>query len=65
MSLITLLLVLLIVCVVLWAARALIGAFGVEQPIATVIYVVIVLIVVIWLIQSLGLLGGGPVLRLR
>ena len=65
MSLIGLLIVLLVVCVVLWAARALIGAFGVPQPIGTVIYVVIVLIVVIWLVQSLGGFGTGPVLRLR
>ncbi len=57
MSLIGLLILLLIVCVVIWAARALISAFGVPQPLATVIYVVIVLVVLIWALQHLGLVG--------
>lgn len=65
MSLIGLLIALLIVCVVLWAARVLIAAFAVPQPIGTVIYVIIVLIVVIWFVQQLGGLSLGPVLRIR
>jgi hypothetical protein len=54
MSLIGLLVIVLVACVVLWAARALIAAFAVPQPISTVIYVVIVLIVVVWLLSRLG-----------
>ena len=65
MSLIGLLIVLIIVCVVLWAARALISAFALPAPIGTVIYVVIVMIVVLWLVQQLGGIGTGPVLRIR
>jgi len=65
MSLITLLIVLLVFCVVVWAARALMGAFGIGDPIATVVYVILVLIMLLWVIQSLGLLGGGPILRVR
>ncbi len=65
MSLVGLLIVLLIFCVLVWAARALMGAFGIGEPISTVIYVLIVLIAVFWLIQELGVIGGGPVLRLR
>ena len=65
MSLITLLIVLLVFCVVVWAARALMSAFGIGDPIATVVYVILVLIMLIWVIQSLGLLGGGPILRVR
>lgn len=64
MSLIGLLVVLLIVAVVLWAARALIAAFGVPAPIGTVIYVIIVLVCVLWIVGQLGV-GVGPVLRLR
>ena len=65
MSLITLLVLVLVACVVLWAARALMAAFGVGAPIRTVIYVVLVLIVVLWVVSALGLLPAGPFLRLR
>ena len=65
MSLITLLVVLLVFCVVLWAARALMAAFSIGDPISTVIYVLIVLVMVFWVIQSLGFIGGGPAIRIR
>ena len=64
MSLLGLLIVLLVVCVVIWAARALLAAFGIGDPIRTVVYVVIVLLVVIWVVQSVGGLNMGS-LRLR
>jgi hypothetical protein len=60
MNLIGLLVILLIFCVVLWAARAIMAAFGVGDPISTIVYVVIVLFGLIYLIQLLGGLGGGP-----
>jgi hypothetical protein len=68
MNLIALLIVLLIFCVVIWAARALMAAFGIGDPIATVVYVILVLIMLLWIVQSLGLLAGGsalPGLRLH
>lgn len=65
MSVIGLLVVLLLFCVVVWAVRALMSAFGIGDPIATIVQVVIVLIFVLWIVQSLGVFGGGPVLRLR
>src|SRR6185295_7934084 len=43
MSLLALLLALIVVCVVIWAARALMAAFGIGDPIATVVYVILVL----------------------
>jgi hypothetical protein len=64
MSIVSLLIVLLIFCVVVWAARALMAAFGVGDPIATVVYVILVLVMLLWLLQNLGVLHGGPVLRL-
>lgn len=64
MSLIALLIMLLIICVVFWAATRLMAAFGVGDPIRTVVIVILVIIVLIWLVQSLGLMGG-PSLRLR
>lgn len=54
---ISLLIMLLIICVVLWAAQALISAFSIPQPLARVLYVIIVLIVVIWALQRLGYVG--------
>ena len=65
MSLIGLLILLLVFCLIVWAARQLMGAFGIGQPIATVVRVVILLIFVLWLIEALGLLPGGPIIRLR
>jgi len=60
---ISLLLVLLIFCIVLWAARALMSAFGVGDPINTVVYVLLVLLFLIWLWQALG--GGGTSLSIH
>jgi hypothetical protein len=65
MSLVGLLILLLVFCLIVWAARQLMAAFGIGNPIATVVQVIIVLIFVLWLVEALGLLPGGPVLRLR
>jgi len=65
MSLISLLVILLVFCVVIWAARALMSAFSIGDPIATVVYVILVLVAVLYVVQSLGLIGGSPALRIR
>jgi len=62
MSLIGLLIALVIIGVIFWAVRALIGAFGIPDPIATVIYVILVLIILFWI---LGQLGVGPGFNIR
>lgn len=53
---------LLIACVVFWAARTIMAAFGVGDPIRSVVLVVLVLIFVVYLLQTLGgvSLGGWP-----
>ncbi len=61
MSLITILVALVVCCLVYWAATKLMAAFGVPDPIRTVVIVVLVVLLVVWL---LGLLGY-PILRLR
>jgi len=61
MSLIGILIVLIIIGVVFWAARALIGAFGIPDPIATVVYVILVLLALVWILNQFGY---GPALRL-
>lgn len=52
---------LIVLCVVIWAAKSIMGAFGLPQPIQTVIYVLLVLFVVLWIVGELG--GGMPSLR--
>lgn len=59
MTLISLLLLLIVLAVVVWAVRTLIPVLGIPQPIATVIYVVLVLIVVLYVVSALGYGIGG------
>jgi uncharacterized membrane protein len=56
---------LIIIGLVFWAVKMLSGAFGIPQPIVTVIYVILVVFIVLYLLQALGLYSGGPSLRLR
>jgi hypothetical protein len=63
MSIIGLLVALVIVCLLFWAVNAVLGAFGVGDPIATIVKVVFVVIVVLWLISALGYGTGIPRLR--
>lgn len=52
--LINLIVAVLLICVLIWAVRALTGAFAVGEPIATVLQVVVVLIA---LVAFFGLVG--------
>lgn len=61
MSLLSLLLTLLVLCLVLWAAQRILAAFSIGDPARTIIWVVIVVLVVLW---AVGRLGGGGVLVL-
>lgn len=62
MSLISLLVALVVFCLVFWCVNAILRAFGVGDPIATLVKVVFVIVVVLWL---LGVLGYVPALRIR
>ena len=57
MSLFSLLIALVLVCLIFWACRALLAAFGIGDPMATVVYVILVVLVILWLVQALG--GGS------
>lgn len=67
MTLIGLLVAVVIICLVAWALRTLMAAFGVPQQIVAVVWVVFVLIVAIWLLSAVTGLGltAGPVLRVH
>jgi hypothetical protein len=60
---ITLLVMLLVACVVLWAAKAIMGAFGVGDPFNTVVMVVLTLILLVWFLQYLGVAHLGMIPR--
>jgi hypothetical protein len=65
MSILSLIVLLILVGLAFWAVNQLSAAFGIPQPIVTVIWVLLVIIVVIYLLQAIGGLNGGPVLRLQ
>lgn len=52
--LIPLLLLLLVGCIVIWAAQRLLAAFGIGDPIATVVYVVLAIVFIVVLARQLG-----------
>lgn len=58
MGLIGLLVAVLVLCVVIWAARALLAAFAVTDPIRTVVIVVVALICLLWFLSLSGLAPG-------
>ncbi len=55
MPIIGILVAVLVVCIVLWATRALLSAFSIPDPISTVIFVIVVLIVLMFLLGQLGI----------
>lgn len=59
MSLIKMLLVLILCCIVVWGAWAVIGAFGIVEPWRTVVQVLVVLFVAVWGYTQFG--GPSPV----
>lgn len=63
MSPIGLLLILIVICLVFWAARALLNAFKIEDPVATIIYVILVILVILWLMQTLGYVNSNILTR--
>lgn len=63
MTIIGLLLALIVIGLLFWAVNAILRAFGVGDPIATLVRVLLVVLVVLWLIGSVFGLDLG--LRLR
>lgn len=60
--LIGLLILLIVACVVIWGAQKILAAFGIGDPIATVVYV---FLVIVFLILFVNQFGYGPNLGLR
>ena len=62
MTLLGILIFLIVAGVVVWACQRILAAFGIGDPIATVVYVVLV---VLLLVAFLGQIGWGPAAHLR
>lgn len=62
MTILSVLVALVVLALLWWAITAILRAFGVGDPIATLVKVIFVMAVVLWL---LGGLGYGPGFRLR
>lgn len=62
MSLVGLLILLIVFCAIVWAARAILAAFAIPEPLSTVIWVLIVLLCLAALLSQTGLFAG-PMLR--
>lgn len=54
--------VLIVAIIVLWAIGKLLPLLSLPEPIGTVVYVIVIVAVVLWLVQALGL-WSGPLLR--
>lgn len=65
MSLIALLIWLLVFCVIIWAAKSLMAAFGIGDPIRTVILVVLTVLALLVLLNALGFIGDLGVIHYR
>ena len=63
MSLVAIVVALVVICLLWWAVTSILSAFGVGDPIATVVKVVFVVLMVLWLVSSF--LGGGSIVHIR
>jgi hypothetical protein len=64
-TIVGLLIALVVVCLLFWAVNAILAAFGVGDPIATLVKVVFVVLVVLYLLSAFGVVNVGPQLLVR
>ncbi len=64
MTILSLLLVVLFACVVIWGVRSLLAAFGVGEPISTVVMVFVVILLLVWILGQFGIVSGLGSFRL-
>ncbi len=65
MDIMGLIVFLCVIGLLFWVIKMLSTAFAIPAPIVTVLQVVLVVIIVLYLLQSLGLVTGGPKFRLN
>ena len=64
MPLVSFVVALLVVALLFWAIQQLLVAFGIGEPVRTVVLVIFVLLVVLWLLGMVGVLPD-PWFRVR
>ncbi len=65
MTILSLLVTLVLICLFVWAVRSVMGAFGIGNPMAGLVNVVMVVLVICWLLSVFGLLDLGLPVRFR
>lgn len=61
---ISIIVVLIVIGVLIWAAQRILAVIPVAEPFKTVIYVLIVVFAVFALLNVLGLVGGAPLIHI-
>ena len=64
-SIVGILVALVLICLVIWGTQRLLTAFEVQQPIATLVFVVVVVVCVLIALQALGLWGPWGTVTIR
>jgi uncharacterized membrane protein YwzB len=64
MDILGILILLIFACVLYWAVNAILAAFSIGDPIATVVKVLLVVLLLFALVNQLGY-GGSPILLRR
>lgn len=65
MDLISIVVFLILIGLAFWAVHTLGASFGIPSQIITVIDVILVIIIVLYLLQIVGVVHGGPSLRIH
>ena len=61
MTLLSLLITVIVFCLFYWAVTRLMAAFGVGEPVSTIVIVLLVVLFALWLLQAFGVLGGHAI----
>lgn len=64
MPLIGFLITFICICVVIYCVRLLLPYLGLPDPINQVVLIVVGLLCLLWLLNSIGVVGSGPFLRI-
>lgn len=65
MNILSILVAVIIICLVFWCIRTLMGAFGIGEPISTVVMVLFVVIVILYLLSLIGGVNFGTLGTVR
>lgn len=64
MAIIPFLITLIIICCLVYCVRLMLPYLGLPEPINQVVIVMIGLLCLLWLLNAIGVVGSGPVIRI-